>query len=87
VAQNNYFIGLEAAGKIGAGKALGFYSNVKKIGQMLGPIVFGSLAFLGPGEFGLVGCLFFLCLLLFWFTRQKESRYLPAAAEGKDTQA
>lgn len=48
VAQTNYFLGLKASVDLGQGQALGYYSNVKKVGQMLGPFIFGS--FLGFGN-------------------------------------
>ncbi|MEI7025495.1 MFS transporter [Paenibacillus sp. y28] len=64
-AQNNYFVRLEATGRIGTGKALGYYGNIKKIGQMLGPMVFGSVAALGGFGVGLIGVGLLVSLLLF----------------------
>lgn len=72
VAQNNYYTNLHAVKKVGVAKALGLYSNMRKLGQMLGPMVFGGLAFMGLAGVGLVGVLFFIGIIIFWFTREKE---------------
>jgi predicted MFS family arabinose efflux permease len=48
VAQNSYFVNLPAALVYGRGKALSIFSAVKKVGQMLGPNVFGLAAAAGP---------------------------------------
>jgi predicted MFS family arabinose efflux permease len=47
VSQNNYFINLPSCRRLGHGKALSFYSAVKKIGQLAGPAVFGALISMG----------------------------------------
>jgi MFS family permease len=47
VSQNSYFINLPAAQTLGHGKALSFFSAIKKVGQMLGPGAFGWAAALG----------------------------------------
>ncbi|MDD4801900.1 MAG: MFS transporter [Syntrophomonas sp.] len=47
VAQNNYFLSLPATQKLGESKALSYYSTVRRLGQVLGPFIFGTLAILG----------------------------------------
>ncbi|OWF66531.1 hypothetical protein B6A14_00675 [Polynucleobacter hirudinilacicola] len=47
VSQNSYFMSIPAAEKIGHGKALSFYSAMKKVGQFSGPAVFGVAVSLG----------------------------------------
>lgn len=80
VAQNNYFVQLEATNKFGSGKALGFYDNVRKLGQMAGPMVFGGLSFLGLYGVGVVAVITLLGVLIFYFVAKtasnKESRVL-----------
>ncbi|SET17856.1 Predicted arabinose efflux permease, MFS family [Natronincola peptidivorans] len=68
VAQTNYFLGLKASIDFGQGQALGYYSNVKKIGQMLGPMIFGSvLVFGNKTGVGLIAAACFGALILFFF--------------------
>jgi MFS family permease len=43
----NYFVGLRASRELGEGMALGFYGLVEKVGQLLGPIIFGILVIFG----------------------------------------
>jgi predicted MFS family arabinose efflux permease len=74
VAQNNYFVQLEATGRIGRGKAFGYYGNVKKLGQMLGPVVFGGVAGLGYIGVGLVGAVFLASLTLFMISARSKRR-------------
>jgi len=64
VAQNNYFLGFGSVQQFGVGKSMGIFSIVKKLGQTLGPFVFGwlSLMFMGIGMLGIV---FAFALLLF----------------------
>lgn len=59
-AQNSYFLSLEASQAQGTGKVLGFYSVVKKVGNMVGPMAFGwATAFggmqNGVGIIGIIG--------------------------------
>ncbi|MEW9123131.1 MAG: MFS transporter [Thermotaleaceae bacterium] len=74
VAQTNYFLGLKESINFGQGQALGYYSNVKKIGQMLGPLVFGSA--LGLGSKMGVGLISGMCvgalLIFFLITINKK---------------
>jgi len=62
VAQNNYFISLPATQKVGESKALSYYSTVRRLGQVLGPFVFGALAIMGAGRS--VGLIALACLAL-----------------------
>lgn len=77
VAQNNYFLKLKASGALGVGKALGFYGNVRKLGQMLGPMVFGGVAMLGMFGIGVIGLCFLATIILFLFSlRQKRKQII-----------
>lgn len=56
VAQNNYFLTLPAAQRIGESTALAYFSTVRRLGQMAGPFIFGSLAVWGQvTSVGLIG--------------------------------
>lgn len=68
VAQNNYFVNLRATGIIGTGAALGYFDNVRKLGQMLGPIVFGSVLAFGYSGISIIALLTLVALFLFLFT-------------------
>jgi predicted MFS family arabinose efflux permease len=73
VAQNNYFLSLEAVRHYGIGKSLGIFSIVKKIGQTLGPLVFGWLSMIGMG-IGMLGIVFAVALLLFIFISSHRAK-------------
>ncbi len=62
VAQNNYFLSLPATQKVGESKALSYYSTVRRLGQVLGPFIFGALAILGAMRS--VGLISLACLAL-----------------------
>jgi predicted MFS family arabinose efflux permease len=47
VSQNSYFINLSSCRRLGHGKALSFYSAMKKVGQLAGPAVFGAAISMG----------------------------------------
>ncbi len=51
VAQNNYFLDFRVSQKLGHSKALSCISIIKKLAEMLGPMVFGFL-FVFPGTTG-----------------------------------
>ncbi len=72
VAQNNYFVNLRATGVIGTGAALGYFDNVRKLGQMLGPIIFGSALALGNMGIGIIGLVTLGALFFFLVTARKE---------------
>ncbi len=65
VAQNSYFINLEATQKFGKGAALGYSENIRKLGHMLGPLIFGSSIALGTLGIGLIGALTLILVILF----------------------
>lgn len=69
----NYYIGLKASQWLGEGKAMGYYSLVENFGQMLGPMLFGSLLVLGTaGATGSIGILLAGTLVLFMIMSKKE---------------
>ncbi|MCX6089447.1 MAG: MFS transporter, partial [Candidatus Atribacteria bacterium] len=65
VAQNSFFLHLPVTRLIGPGKALGYYDNVRKIGQMVGPVTFASLASTGIIGVALVGLGTLVALVVF----------------------
>lgn len=77
VAQNNYFLALPLVGKLGESKSLSVLSLIKKLLEMVGPIVFG-LAFSGSGTGGVlvIGAVCVAAALLFGlrsrFARRKD---------------
>jgi predicted MFS family arabinose efflux permease len=73
VAQNNYFLSLEAVKQYGVGKSLGVFSIVKKIGQTVGPMIFGWLSMVGMG-IGFLGIVFAIALLLFFVTSSSREK-------------
>jgi predicted MFS family arabinose efflux permease len=73
VAQNNYFLSLEAVKQYGIGKSLGVFSIVKKIGQTIGPMIFGWLSMVGMG-IGFLGIVFTMALLLFFVTSSPRQK-------------
>lgn len=81
-AQNNYFVRLEATSHIGTGKALGYYGNIKKVGQMLGPIAFGGVAVLGTMGVGMIGGLLLAALALFVLSLRGDRQKAAAADRG-----
>lgn len=72
--QINYFIGTREAIQLGEGKAMGVYSLVENIGQMVGPLLFGSLASLGTGMgVGAISGILFIGIIAFMFTGRMAS--------------
>jgi predicted MFS family arabinose efflux permease len=69
----NYYIGLKASQWLGEGKAMGYYSLIENFGQMLGPVLFGSLLVLGSsGATGSIGILLAGTLLIFMIMSKRE---------------
>lgn len=65
-AQSNYFLSLGAVSRLGEGKAVAYFSIVGKLGQMLGPIIFGSAAVLGMAAgTGVIGGIAVIAFSLF----------------------
>lgn len=77
VAQNNYFLSLKAVQRHGVGKSLGIFSIVKKVGQTMGPLVFGWLSVMESG-IGVLGILFAVALLFFVFAASRHPRVATA---------
>ena len=73
VAQNNYYINLKATGIFGKGAALGYAENVRKLGQMMGPFVFGGMMAMGALGVGIIGVATMVLLLLFLFLSRLDS--------------
>jgi len=66
VAQNNYFLSLPATQIVGESKALSYYSTIRRLGQVMGPFVFGTLAVLGDlRSVGLIAVVSLGLLLVF----------------------
>ncbi|MBK5245960.1 MAG: MFS transporter [Peptostreptococcaceae bacterium] len=65
-AQIGVFMNSKGALELGESKAIAYYSIVGKLGQMLGPITFGAVAFLGIGKgMGLIGMAVLAALVLY----------------------
>ncbi len=74
-AQSNYFHKLNAVNIFGRGKALGFFSNVEKTGQTLGPMVFGSIIAIGTAKgVGIIGISFIALIIVFVLINIKSER-------------
>lgn len=73
VAQNSYFVGLKAVSSVGKGLALGYYDNIRNLGKMIGPMLFGGLMAMGNTGIGLIG-LITLCLLFMFFLSTRTER-------------
>ncbi len=79
VAQNNFFLGLEATHSIGPGKALGYFNIVRKAAQMLGPIGFGLALEMGMSQgITVIGILILLFLILFSIITRPAARLKQA---------
>lgn len=66
IAQNTFLLSLPATKAFGDGKALGFFSMTKKIGQMLGPIVFAWSAGFGVLQgITLIGGAYLIAVIVF----------------------
>ena len=63
-----YVLGLEITKKLGSAKAIAILSSVEKLGQVLGPIIFGWLILGKPGNTSLyyMGIACFIIALLFY---------------------
>lgn len=67
--QNNYFLALPAVASMNAGKSLSFLSFLKKITEMLGPIVYSMVILLGfERGLMLLGMLFLAAVFCYGFT-------------------
>jgi hypothetical protein len=75
VSQNNYFISLPSSGRLGHGKALSFFSAMKKVGQLAGPAAFGlAISFGTVTGIGMIACGYLTSTLGFGlFSRKADS--------------
>ncbi|MGI9333828.1 MAG: MFS transporter [Gammaproteobacteria bacterium] len=88
-AQSAYLLSLDVTRALGDGKALGLFRSTSRIGQMLGPIVFGWFA-LGDSPIGLkpMGYVYALLALGFWALtlagsdRRRDGRLALTAVTG-----
>lgn len=71
-AQDTYILSLKASGEVGEGKALAYISNSKKIGQTLGPMVFGVVAAFGTKGVGLIGGFYLIFIIGFYFLSSND---------------
>lgn len=66
VAKNNYLLSLESVKMLGAATTLGLYGVVNKLGQVIGPIIFGAFSVFGMAKgVGMVSVLLFILLVVF----------------------
>lgn len=66
VVRNNYLLKLNAAQKLGRGKALSYYNMARKVGQVIGPVVFGTALALGTQlGVGVIALTLLITLLIF----------------------
>jgi MFS family permease len=74
----NYYISLRASQWLGEGKAMGYWSLVENFGQMMGPMLFGSLLILGTSNASAaIGIMMAAGIFLFLISGKREQR-LPA---------
>lgn len=71
-AHDTYILSLKASGEIGEGKALAYLSNAKKMGQTLGPMVFGAVTVLGTKGVGLIGGFYLIFIIGFYFLSSND---------------
>ncbi len=71
VARNNYFLSFNSVQRFGVGKSMGVFSIVTKLGQTLGPLVFGWLSLVSMGV-GMLGLVFGMALILFLLAPQSK---------------
>jgi len=79
VAQTGYFLNLEATHAFGEGRGLGLLRLARKIGEAMGPIVFGWVIVFGAQKgIGLAGaaylCLIVLFFVVTWLHKPKTDR-------------
>lgn len=79
VAQTGYFLNLDATHAFGEGRGLGLLRLTRKIGEAMGPIVFGWVIVFGAqAGIGLAGVAYLVVIALFfvvtWFHKSKADR-------------
>ncbi|MFO7819474.1 MAG: MFS transporter [Halanaerobacter sp.] len=66
VVRNNYLLKLNAAQRLGRGKALSYYNMARKVGQVIGPVVFGTALALGTElGVGVIALTLLITLIIF----------------------
>ncbi len=79
-ARSSYILRLEVTRALGQGKAMSIFSSSGRIGQMLGPMVFGTLMVSTQPRIGMmyIGLAFVVAAMLFLLIAQKEPKHLNA---------
>ncbi len=80
--QSAYVLTLKATWELGEGKAIGLFRSTGRIGQMLGPMMFGLIIVAADVERGLtyLGFAYLLMALMFWlFTRNDRQMLVQRA--------
>lgn len=87
-AQNPYLLKLPITQTLGEGKALSIISATSRIGQILGPFIFGWMFIFGIDRcLPLVGAVYLVAALAFLLVTQKETRTgAPALSDTTKTQ-
>ncbi len=88
-AQNPYLLKLPITQTLGEGKALSIISATSRIGQILGPFIFGWMFIFGIDRcLPLVGAVYLVAALAFLLVTQKETRTggTPALSDTKGSQ-
>lgn len=78
--RNSYVLKFQVSQNLGAGKAMGIFSSVTRIGQVLGPIVFGTLLVMGTRAVFYAG-LAYLVLTLFLMVVVSEEKQSVAVKQ------
>lgn len=77
--QTEYYLSLDAVKRIGRGEALGYYSNVRKVAQMLGPQIFAyAIGFGYTDGIGYIGMVIACMLLVFVISGFKNMKGVRA---------
>ncbi len=78
-AASQYFRQLGPVLEYGLDQAEGWYRNVRKIGSMIGPVLFSSLSILGSAGVGVIGVALLTALLLFAVVSRQRRGDAPVA--------
>ncbi len=75
--QSAYLLSLRVTRHFGHGKAIGIFRSTSRIGQALGPIVFGGLILAQNLERGVIlfGLIYLITALLFFLTTRQDRRH------------
>lgn len=72
VAQHHYYVGLKAAEEYGTGQAMGHFDNVRKVGQMAGPLTFGGALAWGAAGIGIIAAVALVATIGFYAVSRRE---------------